>query len=159
MLPDYAAHWMRRAIELSRLGPRGEAGGPFGAVITRNGLLVAEAHNNVLVHHDPTAHAEVEAIRAAGKVLQTHDLTGCEIFASCEPCPMCLTAILWARIDRLYFGNSAEDAAAIGFDDSAFYTQVRLPMEQRTLPAVRLLADEARAAFAEYAASPNPRLY
>lgn len=159
MLPDYADRWMRRAIELSHLGWRAGDGGPFGAVVVRDGLLVAEGWNRVLVHHDPTAHAEVEAIRAAGRVLGTHDLSGCEIFASCEPCPMCLAAVLWARIDRLFYANSAADAAAIGFDDAAFHAQLRLPPEHRALPTHRHLADEARHVFVAFAADPNPRLY
>jgi tRNA(Arg) A34 adenosine deaminase TadA len=155
MLPDHAERCMRRAIELSRLGSAAGDGGPFGAVIVRNGVIIAEGWNRVLVCHDPTAHAEVEAIRAAGKVLGTHDLRGCEIFASCEPCPMCLAAILWARLDRLYHANSTQDAAAIKFDDAAFHAQLRLPPEERSLPVVRLLAEEALAVFNEYAARSN----
>jgi len=159
MLPEYADRWMRRAIELSHSGWRAGDGGPFGAVVVRDGHLVAEGWNRVLAHHDPTAHAEVEAIRAAGRALGTHDLSGCEIFASCEPCPMCLAAVLWARIGRLFYANSAADAAAIGFDDAAFHAQLRLPPEQRSLPTHRHLADEARHVFAAFAADPNPRLY
>lgn len=152
MLPDYAERCMKRAIDLSRSGSAAGDGGPFGSVVTRGGVLVAEGWNRVLVAHDPTAHAEVEAIRAAGRALGSHDLSGCEIFASCEPCPMCLAAVLWARIDRIYYANTAADAASIGFDDAAFHEQFRLPPHARAVSAVQLLADEARAVFNDYAA-------
>jgi tRNA(Arg) A34 adenosine deaminase TadA len=159
MLPDHAERCMRRAIDLSRSGSEAGDGGPFGSVIVRGGVIVAEGWNRVLVHHDPTAHAEVEVIRAAGRALGTHDLAGCEIFASCEPCPMCLAAILWARIDRLYYANTAADAAAIGFDDAAFYAQLQLPRERRLLPSVRMLAEEAKGVFTAFANRPGHTLY
>jgi len=151
--------FMRRAIELSRIGSERGDGGPFGSVIVRDGVIVAEGWNRVLVHRDPTAHAEVEAIRAAGQALGTHDLAGCEIYASCEPCPMCLTAVLWARLDRVFYANSAEDAAAVGFDDAAFHEQLRLPKHERTISVMRLLSEEAAVVFEEFAAREHVQRY
>ncbi len=141
---------MRMAIGLATENVRASCGGPFGAVIVRGGEVVATGANQVTATNDPTAHAEVVAIRHACKALGTFDLRGCEIYSSCEPCPMCLTAILWARCDALYFGNTAEDAAAAGFDDSAFYEQVRLPVGERSLPTENVLRDEAGESFAAW---------
>ena len=138
---------MRMAIELATANVRAAGGGPFGAVVVRAGELVATGANQVTASNDPTAHAEVMAIRNACKVLGTFDLSGCEIYSSCEPCPMCLTAILWARCDALYYGNTADDAARAGFDDSYFYEQVRLPAGGRRLPSENLLRAEAMASF------------
>ncbi len=117
-------------------------GGPFGAVIVRGDRVVGEGVNRVTALHDPTAHAEVVAIRAAGHALQTHDLSGCTLFASCEPCPMCLGAILWARLDRIIFAATKEDAAAAGFDDSNFYAELAKPAAHRRTPMLRELAGE-----------------
>ena len=138
---------MRQAIALAMANVTSHAGGPFGAVIVRRGEVIATGANQVTATHDPTAHAEVTAIRNACRQLATFDLTGCEIYSSCEPCPMCLAAILWARLDALYFGSTAQDAAAAGFDDSLFYEQVRLPATARILPSQNLLRDEAQASF------------
>ncbi len=113
--------YMREAIEESKRNLTGGAGGPFGAVIVRDGEIIARAHNRVLETNDPTMHAEIGAIRAACAKLGTFDLSGCELYTSCEPCPMCLSAILWAKITRFYFGCTREDAARIGFDDKAIY--------------------------------------
>lgn len=137
---------MRKAIDLS-VENVGNGGGPFGAVITRDGKIVATGVNRVTVDHDPTAHAEVSAIRAACEKLGTFDLSGCEIYSSCEPCPMCLGAIYWAHIDKLYFGNDKHDAAAIGFDDSFIYDELALPREERRLPVEILMEKEAMQAF------------
>src|SRR5258708_9979668 len=156
---DRHAAFMRRAIEISRTKMRVGGGGPFGAVTVRDGVMMGEGWNRVLETHDPTAQAEIVAIRDACARLGTYSLTDAEIYATCEPCPMCLTAILWARIGRLYFANSRIDAAAIGFDDARFYDEVALPLEQRSLPAERLLADEARAVFAEWDAKPDKVRY
>lgn len=156
---DRHAAFMRRAIEISRVNMHAGEGGPFGAVIVRDGVIIGEGWNRVLATHDPTAHAEVVAIRDACARLGTFSLTNAEIYTSCEPCPMCLTAILWARIGRLYFANSRSDAAAIGFDDALFYDEVARPPEQRALPAERLLADEARTVFAEWDAKPDKVRY
>jgi tRNA(Arg) A34 adenosine deaminase TadA len=150
---------MRRAVAIALAKMHENAGGPFGAVIVRNGEIIAEGWNQVTSANDPTAHAEIVAIRAACAKLQTFDLSDCEMFASCEPCPMCLGAILWARIARLYYANGRDDARAIGFDDDAFYREVSLPPERRSVPTARLLADEARAVFKAWEADPNKIRY
>lgn len=137
---------MRKAIELS-LRNVAEGGGPFGAVIARNGEIVATGVNRVTSNCDPTDHAEVSAIRAAAKVLGTFDLSGCEIYTSCEPCPMCLGAIYWAHLDRMYYGNNQHDAAKIGFDDAFIYRELELPIADRRLKAEELLPEEAIQAF------------
>lgn len=137
---------MRRAIALSEESVR-HGGGPFGAVIARGGDIVAEASNSVTIDNDPTAHAEVNCIRRATRQLGTFDLTGCDIYTSCEPCPMCLGAIYWAHLDRIYYANDRKDAAAIGFDDDFIYTEIALAPEQRHKTMSRLLGMEALAAF------------
>ena len=142
--------FMRRAIEISAEHMRDNAGGPFGAVIVKNGKIIAEGWNQVTSANDPTAHAEVSAIRTAGQALGTYDLSGCEIYTSCEPCPMCLSAIYWAHIDRIYYANSRADAADIGFDDALIYDEVAMPIEDRTLPMEHLVLPEAAAVFAEW---------
>ena len=115
---------MRRAVHIAGAHMRAGAGGPFGAVIARAGAIIAEGHNQVTSTNDPTAHAEITAIRHAGRVLGTFDLSGYELYASCEPCPMCLAAIYWARLDRVYFANTRADAARIGFDDAWIYAEI-----------------------------------
>lgn len=137
---------MGKAIELSEENVA-NGGGPFGAVIVRNGKIVATGVNRVTANNDPTAHAEVSAIRAACEKLNTFDLSGCEIYTSCEPCPMCLGAIYWAHIDKIYFGNDKDDAKAIGFDDSFIYDELALPREERKLPVEVLMEEEAMHAF------------
>ena len=137
---------MRRAIALA-VDNVANGGGPFGAVIARDGEIVAEGVNRVTANHDPTAHAEVSAIRAACSQLQTFDLTGCEIYTSCEPCPMCLGAIYWAHLDRIYYGANQLDAAAINFDDAFIYRELAVPVEQREKQMTALLPSEALAAF------------
>ena len=137
---------MRKAIALSKENVV-NGGGPFGAVIARDGEIIATGVNRVTSNHDATAHAEVSAIRNACAKLGTHDLSGCEIYSSCEPCPMCLGAIYWAHLDRLYYGNDKHDAANIGFDDSFIYDELDLKPEQRRLASSRLLSEEALAAF------------
>jgi len=144
--------FMRRAIALAQEGMDRGRGGPFGAVVVKAGRLVGEGQNRVTSTNDPTAHAEVVAIRAACAALGTFDLAGCEIYASCEPCPMCLAAIYWARLDRIWFASGREDAAHIGFDDALIYREVALPPEARSLPMRRLLAEEAGAPFAAWLA-------
>lgn len=140
---------MREAIRLSVDNVR-NGGGPFGAVIARDGKIVATGVNRVTPDCDPTAHAEVSAIRAACKELGTFDLSGCEIYSSCEPCPMCLGAIYWAHLDKLYFGNNKHDAAEIGFDDAFIYKELDLKPADRRLPSEVLLPDEAIAAFNDW---------
>lgn len=146
---------LRHAIELSRTHMQGNIGGPFGAVIARDGRIVGEGWNCVTSSNDPTAHAEVVAIRNACRDLGTFSLAGATLYTSCEPCPMCLAAIYWARIDRIVYANARDDAAAIGFDDAFLYTEIALPLERRAIPMQRLLAEEARAVFDEWAAKPD----
>jgi tRNA(Arg) A34 adenosine deaminase TadA len=146
--------FMRRAIALSCQGVA-EGGGPFGAVVVKDGRIIGEGRNNVVPGRDPTLHAEVVAIRAACAALGTHDLTGAVIYTSCEPCPMCLAAIWWARIGEIVFANDRQDAAAIGFDDAAIYEEVARPLETRALPIRRLLASEAIEAFRLWEAKPD----
>lgn len=138
--------FMLRACQLAEMSVE-RGGGPFGAVITRNGEIIAEGSNNVTIDHDPTAHAEVTAIRNATRKLGTHDLSGCEIFTSCEPCPMCLGAIYWAHINKIYYGNNREDAASIGFDDDFIYKELELSPNNRSLPSEIFMQEEAKKAF------------
>lgn len=147
-------NFMRQAIALS-LESGTAGGGPFGAVVVKDGAVIGRGANRVTAAHDPTAHAEVCAIRDACRTLGSHLLTGAVIYTSCEPCPMCLAAIYWARLERMVYGNSRADAAAVGFDDAFLYEQVALPMEARSLPASRLLAGEAIAAFTAWADNPD----
>jgi tRNA(Arg) A34 adenosine deaminase TadA len=156
---DPHKEFMRRAVELSAQHMRKGAGGPFGAVIVKGGKVIAEGWNRVTSSNDPTAHAEVTAIRDACKVLGTFSLEGCEIYTSCEPCPMCLSAIYWARLDRIYFANTRQDAAAIGFDDDFLYREVPKPVEARSIPTVKLNVPEAAAIFAEWQAKPDKVCY
>ena len=137
---------MLRAIALSEESVR-KGGGPFGAVIARQGEIIAEASNCVTINCDPTAHAEVSVIRKAAQALHTFDLSGCEIFTSCEPCPMCFGAIYWARLDKIYYANDRKDAAAIGFDDDFIYQEIALAPEKRKKPSEILLRTEAMKAF------------
>ena len=138
--------FMRRAIALA-VENVAAGGGPFGAVIVRDGIIVAEGVNRVTPNHDPTAHAEVQAIRSACETLQTFDLSGCEIYTSCEPCPMCLGAIYWAHLDRIYYGADQRDAAEIDFDDHFIYEELALPVAERKKEMLRLLPVEALEAF------------
>lgn len=137
---------LRRAIALS-VENVAAGGGPFGAVVARGGEIVAEGVNRVTTLHDPTAHAEMQAIRAAAARLGTFDLSGCTIYSSCEPCPMCLSAIYWARLDRLVYAGTKEDAARAGFDDAFIYRELALPPSGRRLRSSEQLNDEAVAAF------------
>jgi tRNA(Arg) A34 adenosine deaminase TadA len=138
--------YMRKAIDLAIENVK-NGGGPFGAVIVKNGEIVSTGVNRVTANNDPTAHAEVSAIRAACEKLGTFMLDGCEIYSSCEPCPMCLGAIYWSHIDRLYYGCNKADAADAGFDDSFIYKELELDSSERRLKTEELLPDEAKAAF------------
>ena len=149
---------MRRAIALS-IESVNSGGGPFGAVIARNGEIVAEGSNNVTSHHDPTAHAEVSAIREACRKLETFDLSGCDIYTSCEPCPMCLGAIYWAHIDKIYYANDRRDAADIGFDDDFIYQEIALKPTERTKHSEILLREEAIEAFKQWEAKADKTEY
>jgi guanine deaminase len=151
--------FMARAIALSIENARSGRGGPFAAVVVKDGKIIAEGTNLVTSTNDPTAHAEVQAIRAACKVLGNFELTGCEIYATCEPCPMCFGAIYWARPARVYFANIAQDAAQIGFDDSLITGQLSLPHGQRRIPMVQLMREEAQEAFRVWQANPDKILY
>ena len=140
---------MRKAIELSTENVA-NGGGPFGAVIAKDGEIIATGTNRVTASCDPTAHAEVSAIRAAATKLGTFNLSGCEIYTSCEPCPMCLGAIYWAHLDKVYYGNTKADAKEIGFDDSFIYDELALPLEKRHLNVVPMMRDEAIKAFEKW---------
>ncbi len=142
--------FMARAIALSRLGMRAGKGGPFGAVIVRSDEIIAEGHNEVFLRKDPTAHAEVVAIRRAAAKLDHFRLGGCEIYTSCEPCPMCLAAIYWARIEKIHFANTADDARRIAFDDRDLYQEMKLPRAERLIPSRQLLREPALAVFREW---------
>jgi guanine deaminase len=147
---DMNIFFMSRAIELSRNNMLSDAGGPFGAVIVKDGKIVGEGWNKVTSQNDPTAHAEVEAIRDACRRLGTFELRGCVLYTSCEPCPMCLAATYWSRIDRIYFGNTRSDAAAAGFDDEFLYREIATPMDARSVPIKPLLRDQAILVFHEW---------
>jgi guanine deaminase len=141
------ARFMKMAIELATANVVSGRGGPFGAVIVRAGVVVASGANSVTATNDPTAHAEITAIRNACKELGTFELRGMEIYSSCEPCPMCLTAIYWARCESLYFASTAQDAAEAGFDDSYLYQQVRRAISERDLPTMNFMRDEGLESF------------
>jgi guanine deaminase len=145
--------WIKRAIELAVQNVKTGNGGPFGALVVRNGEVLATGTNLVTATNDPTAHAEVVAIRAACRVLGTFELTGCEIYTSCEPCPMCLGAIYWARADRFAYAATREDAARGGFDDSLIYEEVVLPPDRRTIHGSHIPVEGNRKPFEEWIAS------
>ena len=138
---------MREAIKLADEGMHGGRGGPFGCVVVRQGKIVGRGQNRVTSTNDPTAHAEVTAIRDACANLKTFQLTDCELYTSCEPCPMCLSAIYWARIPQIFFANTRQDAAEIGFDDDFIYRQIPLPLEKRAIKISQLLREEGLKTF------------
>ncbi|MBL8859137.1 MAG: nucleoside deaminase [Planctomycetes bacterium] len=150
---------MRRAIALALEGVSGNQGGPFGAVIVKDGVIVGESFNRVLATNDPTAHAEVGAIRAACRKLGTFELHGCELYTSCEPCPMCLAAAYWARLDRVHYACERADAARAGFDDSLLYDEVAKAMPERKLAFGQMLRDEGLAAFQAWLDKPDRTQY
>jgi guanine deaminase len=151
--------FMERAIQLALENVGSGCGGPFGAVIVRHGEIIAEGANHVTSRNDPTAHAEVFAIRQACTKLASFELRDCELYSSCEPCPMCLGAIYWARLARLYYASTAEDAAQIGFDDSFIYHELQIPHAQRRIPTVQLMREEALAPFRAWADKPDKVRY
>lgn len=155
---SYNEDFMRRAIELS-INNIENNGGPFGAVIVKNEEIIAEGTNRVTSDNDPTAHAEISAIRDASKKLGTFDLSGCEIYTSCEPCPMCLGAIYWAHLDKIYYGNNKHDAGKIGFDDSFIYDEIALTPENRKLRSEQHLKNEAIIAFNNWEQKENKTIY
>jgi guanine deaminase len=146
--------FLRRAIALAKENVTSGKGGPFAAVVVRDGEIVGEGANSVTATNDPTAHGEVNAIRAACKALGTFTLAGCQLYTSCEPCPMCLAAAYWARIDAIFYGCCAADAARAGFDDAFLYDELRRKPAERKLPSTQLLGEEAWASFAAWIASP-----
>lgn len=150
---------MREAIRISLRKMRQNQGGPFGAVVVKGDRVIGRGWNCVTSANDPTAHAEVMAIREACRRLKSFSLEGCELYTSCEPCPMCLSAIYWARLKRVYFGNTRKDAARIGFDDDFLYREVAKPMFKRLLPLKQLLREEAQTAFVEWERKPDKVSY
>lgn len=155
MSADPNPEFMRRAIALATENMRSGLGGPFGAVIVRDGTIIGEGANRVTEENDPTAHAEVCAIRAACRKLSAFTLRECEIYTSCEPCPMCLAAIYWAHLDRIWYGNTSADATRAAFDDAFLYREVALPAAQRAIPSAMLLHDEAWESFQLWIESPS----
>ena len=153
MTPD--ERFMRRAIELAQRGVDENLGGPFGCVIVKNGEIVGEGSNQVTSTQDPTAHAEIVAIRDACRNLNSFQLDGCAVYTSCEPCPMCLVAIYWARPDAIFFAGTRDDAAAAGFDDELFYSELAKPNEQRQLPMQTLLREESQTVFRSWIEKPD----
>lgn len=153
------SEFLAAAIDEARRGMRANLGGPFGAVVVKDGQIVGRGCNQVTSTNDPTAHAEVIAIRDACRHLSTFSLAGCEIYASCEPCPMCLAAIYWARLERVYFGCGGSDAAAIEFDDDFIRRQFTIPPDQRSVPLVPMCRDEALVLFDEWRAKPDKVRY
>lgn len=148
---------MREAINLSRQNVRENKGGPFAAVIVKNGAVIARGTNLVTSTNDPTAHAEIVAIREACRTLGSFQLDGCDVYTSCEPCPMCLGAIYWARPRGIYYANSRDDAARIGFDDRAIYDEFARPHGERRIPMIQVLQEEANVVFQEWLAK-NDRI-
>ncbi len=146
---------MQQAIELAKQNVEENQGGPFGALVVKDGQIIGRGMNKVTSTHDPTAHAEIVAIREATAKLGTFNLEGCEIFTSCEPCPMCLGAIYWSRIDKIYYAGTKNDAAKAGFDDSMIYNEFCLPKEQRSIPFTQLMRDDSVKVFEKWIASEN----
>lgn len=143
-------YFMQRAIELSLDGMKSDDGGPFGAVIVRDGEIIAEGNNQVTSVNDPTMHAEIVAIRKACKELDTFDLSGCTLYTSCEPCPMCLGAIYWAHVEKVFYANTKEDAAYIGFDDAFIYEELDLDNDSRKLPMQQISRESAIEVFKKW---------
>lgn len=155
MITNEQKKFMKRAIELAENNIKTMEGGPFGALVVKDGKIIAEASNQVLVKNDPTAHAEVVAIRKACKILNTYQLDGCEIYASCEPCPMCFGAIYWARPDGYFYAANRHDAANANFDDSIIYDELELGEDQRKIPTKQIMQTEAQQAFTKWKTSTN----
>lgn len=159
MITEQERAFLDRAVELSRLGMESGHGGPFGCVIVKDGKIVGEGNNRVTSSNDPTAHAEVVAIRDACQNLGTFQLSGCDIYTSCEPCPMCLGAIYWARPQRVIYANTKEDAAAIEFDDDFIYSEINAAMCDRKIPFIHVPDDNARNVFTAWTKWQNKQSY
>lgn len=149
-MTEFSKECMLEAIRFSKQNVDDGGGGPFGAVIAKDGKIISGASNKVTSTNDPTAHAEMEAIRSACKILNTFSLAGCEIYTSCEPCPMCLSAIHWARIEKIYYANTRKDAADINFDDDFIYNEVSKSVDDRVIPMVQIMNSEAKKVFIEW---------
>ncbi|MFZ3230942.1 MAG: nucleoside deaminase [Pseudobdellovibrio sp.] len=147
---NYNPDFLKKTVDLSRKNMYENIGGPFGAIIIKDGKIIAEGSNQVTSTNDPTAHAEMVAIRKACQNLQTFDLSGCEIYSSCEPCPMCLSAIYWARLEKIYFANSRQDAANIGFDDDFIYQEIPKNIESRKISCIHVDSEDAKNVFQEW---------
>ena len=158
-LNDRRKNFMLRAAELARFAVENNLGGPFGAVVVKNGEIVGEGFNQVTSGNDPTAHAEIMAIRDACRKMGTYQLNGCEIYSSCEPCPMCLGAIYWARPEKLYYGSGRADAARAGFDDAYIYDEILMPAENRNIQAVYMFENQAIEAFRLWNEKENKKKY
>ena len=142
--------FMERAIQLALENVRSGSGGPFGALVVKDGAVIGEGANRVTSMLDPTAHAEIVAIRAACHALAAFQLAGCDLYTTCEPCPMCMGAIYWARLNKVYYANTRSDAAAAGFDDSLIYDQLALPLDARRIPMIQVMQNQALAVFREW---------
>ena len=151
--------FMQRAIDLSIESVEERNGGPFGAVVVKDSRILAEGTNSVVANNDPTAHAEIVAVREACRKLNSFQLTGCEIYSSCEPCPMCLAALYWARPAKIFFAATRDDAAKVGFDDTYIYAQLRLPAERRAIAMKQLMRHQAQEAYLRWAAKPDKKQY
>lgn len=151
--------FMQEAIELSEKGMRNNEGGPFGCVIVKDDKIIGRGNNQVSITNDPTAHAELVAIRQACNTLGTFLLEGCEVFTSCEPCPMCLGAIYWARADKIYYANNRKDAAQAGFDDSMIYQEINSDLEDRKIPMINLGREVAQKVFTEWSEKKDKTIY
>lgn len=151
--------YMQMAIDLSREGMEAGKGGPFGCVIVKDGEVIGKGYNRVASSHDPTAHAEIIAIRDACERLQSSQLEGCELYTSCEPCPMCIGAIYWARPAKVFFANDKQEAAEAGFDDHFIYKEIELPLEDRQIPMVQMQLEDARQVFREWLNKEDKPLY
>jgi guanine deaminase len=158
-MPARESKFMQIAVDLARQGMQNGEGGPFGCVIVRNDEIIGSGCNSVIAYNDPTAHAEIVAIRNACSALKNFQLTDCELYTSCEPCPMCLGAIYWARPSVIYFANTHKDATAIGFDDSFIYDELKKPIGQRSIRTVQLETPDALKLFEEWAEKPNKPVY
>lgn len=152
---EQAEKFMRRAIELGRKGMQAGDGGPFGALVVKNGKIIGEGWNRVISSNDPTAHGEIAAIRDACRNISTYDLSGSELYTSGQPCPMCLSAIYWARLDRIFYGFDIEDAAQAGFDDQLIFKELNKPSKQRRIPEIQMLKTEALKVLVDYTAHPD----
>lgn len=151
--------FMSKAIQLSIENVTSGQGGPFAALVVKQGEIISTGVNRVTATNDPTAHAEIVAIREACRMLNTFQLDGCDIYTTCEPCPMCLGAIYWARPSRVFFANTREDARQIGFDDEFIYTELNVPFEKRSIPLIPMMREEALAAFRAWEAKPDKKVY